>query len=123
MAFDAGLVELVREALGEVAMRPMMGIATLYWEGRIFATVDEDHIWFKGDAFSAPLWERAGSTRFTFESKGKTEVMNYWCAPPDVYDDPEAMREWAGVAIAASQRAPAKKPKKKKPTLNTVVRY
>jgi len=116
MAYDIGLVELVREALGDITMRPMMGTATLYAEGRIFAVVDESDIWFKADAVSAPIWEEAGSTRFTFQSKdGKTEIMNYWRAPGDVYDDPDAMREWAGVAIAASQRAPAKKPRKKKP--------
>lgn len=115
MAFDAGLVELVREALGDVAMRQMMGTATLYADGRIFAIVDETEIWFKGDATSAPVWEEAGSSRFTFTSKdGKTEVMNYWRAPADVYDDPDAMREWAGVAIAASQRAPTKKPRTRK---------
>ena len=117
MAYDTGLVELVREALGEVSMRPMMGAATLYWEGRIFAVVDESDIWFKADAESRAIWEEAGSSRFTFESKdGKTESMNYWRAPADVYADPDAMREWAGVAIAASQRAPAKKPRKKRPS-------
>ena len=115
MAFDAGLVELVREALGDVPMRQMMGTATLYSDDRIFAIVDETEIWFKADAESAPIWEEAGSSRFTFTSKdGRTESMNYWRAPADVYDDPDAMREWAGVAIAASQRAPAKKPRKKK---------
>lgn len=117
MAYDIGLVELVREALGDVSMRPMMGAATLYAEGRIFAIVDESDIWFKGDAVSAPVWEEAGSSRFTFASKdGKVETMNYWRAPADVYDDPDAMREWAGVAIAASMRAPAKKPRKRPST-------
>lgn len=116
MAWDSGLVELVREALGDVTMRQMMGTATLYADDRIFAIVDESEIWFKADATSAPLWEEAGSSRFTFTSKdGKTESMNYWRAPADVYDYPDAMREWAGIAIAASQRAPAKKPKKNKP--------
>lgn len=115
MAYDTSLVELVREALGEVAMRPMMGTATLYWEGRIFAVVDESDIWFKADAESAGIWEEAGLSRFTFTSKdGKTETMNYWRAPADVYDDPDAMREWAGIAIAASRRAPAKKKRKPK---------
>ncbi|RYD60405.1 MAG: TfoX family protein [Sphingomonadales bacterium] len=115
MAFDAGLVELVRDALGEVSMRPMMGAATLYADGRIFAIVDESEIWFKGDAVSVPVWEQAGSARFTFTGKdGMTETMNYWRAPADVYDDPDAMREWAGVAIAASMRAPVKKPKKQR---------
>ena len=116
MAYDAGLVELVREALGDVTMRPMMGTATLYVDGRIFAVVDEEAIWFKGDAESAPTWEQAGSSRFTFTSRdGKTEVMNYWRAPDQVYDDADAMREWAALAIAASQRSKARKPRPSRP--------
>lgn len=118
MAFDSGLVDWVIEAMapvGPVTMRHMMGTGTLYWEGRIFAIVDEEAIWFKSDAVSNPIWEEAGCDRFTFtESSGATATMNYRRAPADVYDDADAMREWAGVAIAASQRAPKKKPRAKK---------
>jgi DNA transformation protein len=117
MAFDQGLVDWVIEAMepvGPVTMRKMMGTATLYWDGRIFAVVDESDVWFKADAESNPIWEAAGCERFTFtESSGATATMNYRRAPTDVHDDPEAMREWAAVAIAASQRGPAKKARKK----------
>lgn len=113
MPYDTGLVEWAKEALeplGSITMRPMMGAATLYFEGRIFAIVDETEIWFKADAESAPIWDQAGCERFTFTGKdGRTETMNYRRAPADVYDDADAMREWAGVAMAAAQRAPAKK--------------
>ena len=44
---------------------------------------------------------------------GKVQSINYRRAPDDVYDDAEAMREWAGLAIAASRRAPVKRRKKK----------
>jgi DNA transformation protein len=41
--------------------------------------------------------------------------MNYRRGPLDVYDDPEAMRRWARLAIEAGVRAAAKKkPRKKK---------
>jgi DNA transformation protein and related proteins len=117
MAYDEGLVEWAREALepiGSVTMRRMMGAATLYCDGIVFAVV-EDEIWFKSDAESDAAWDAAGCERFTFtESNGQIATMNYRRAPADVYDDPDAMREWAGLAIGAGQRAAAKrKPRKK----------
>jgi DNA transformation protein len=39
--------------------------------------------------------------------------MNYRRAPDDVYDDADAMREWAALGIAAGLRAPKKKPRKR----------
>ncbi|MBC9034833.1 TfoX/Sxy family protein [Sphingomonas sp. JC676] len=118
MAFDAGLVEWVREALeplGTVTMRRMMGGATLYLDGTIFAIVADDEIWFKADAESNALWDEAGYTeRFTVTfASGMVDTMNYRRAPADVYDDPDAMREWAAHGIAAGQRAPKKKPRTK----------
>lgn len=118
MAFDAGLVEWVTEALeplGTVTMRRMMGGATLYLDGSIFAIVADDELWIKADAESNALWDEAGHTdRFTVSfSTGMTDTMNYRRAPTDVYDDADAMREWASLGIAAGLRAPKKKPKKR----------
>ncbi|MES2443133.1 MAG: TfoX/Sxy family protein [Pseudomonadota bacterium] len=117
MAFDAGLVEWVTEALeplGTVTMRRMMGGATLYLDGSIFGIVADSEIWFKADAESNALWDAAGAERFTVTfATGMVDTMNYRRAPADVYDDADAMREWAGLGIAAGLRAPRKKPKKK----------
>lgn len=118
MAYDRGLADWVVEAMeptGPVSMRPMMGTMTLYFDGRIFAIVDESEIWLKSDKESDAIWDEAGCDRFTFtEKSGETVSMNYRRAPADCHDDPEAMREWAGIAIAAAQRGPARKPRKKK---------
>lgn len=117
MAVDASLIAWVEEALaplGTVTRRAMMGGATLYLDGTIFAIVADDLLWFKADATSDAEWDAAGCPRFTFEmGEGRTGSMNYRRAPDDVYDDPEAMRDWAMIAVAAGQRAPARKPRKK----------
>jgi DNA transformation protein len=117
MAFDAGLVEWMREALepvGAVTMRHMMGVATIYLDGTIFAVVDDEAIWLKSDAESAATFEAAGCERFTFTTKdGRQESMNYRRAPADVYDDADAMREWAALAVAAGERGKTKKRSKK----------
>ncbi|HEX8301624.1 TfoX/Sxy family protein [Sphingomonas sp.] len=116
MAFDAGLVDWATEALeqmGTVSFRKMMGGATLYFDGTIFAIASGDALWFKADAQSNALWDEAGCERFSMTfSDGRVDTMNYRRAPADVYDDLDAMREWAALGIAAGLRAPKKKPKK-----------
>jgi DNA transformation protein and related proteins len=118
---DAGLYDWVVEALepmGNVTKRAMMGGATLYLDGTIFAIIADDALWFKSDKVSDTVWDAEGCVRFTFAFKdGFTGSMNYRRAPDDVYDDLEALQHWAGIAVDAGRRVPPKKPKaaKRKP--------
>lgn len=113
MSFDNGLVEWAKEALeplGVVTMRRMMGAATLYLDGTIFAVVDDSAIWFKGDKESEAEWDAAGCERFTFTGKdGRVETMNYRRAPDEVYDDAESMQRWASLALEAGLRGARKR--------------
>lgn len=55
MAADPALIDWVAEALdplGRVTHRAMMGGATLYLDGTIFAIVAADALWFKADPAS-----------------------------------------------------------------------
>ncbi|HEX8063116.1 MAG TPA: TfoX/Sxy family protein [Allosphingosinicella sp.] len=112
MSFDEGLCAWVQEALeplGAVTMRKMMGGATLYLDGIVFAIL-LDELWLKADAETDPIWDGEGCEKFRVTFKdGKVDVMNYRRAPQDVYDDPEAMRRWAALAAEAGARAAAKK--------------
>ena len=118
MSFDEGLYAWVQESLepiGSVTMRKMMGGATLYLDGTIFAILDEGEIWFKSDVEADALWDAEGCERFSVTFKdGKVDTMNYRRAPLDVYDDPEAMRRWAALAVEAGLRGAAKKKPKKR---------
>ena len=120
MSFDESLYAWVEEALeplGTVSFRRMMGGATLYLDGTIFALIDESEIWFKADEESNAVWDAGGCTdRFTVIFKdGTVDRMNYRRAPTDVYDDPDAMRHWAALAVEAGARRKTKKPKRPKP--------
>ena len=116
MAVDEGLYAWVQEALepiGPVTMRKMMGAATLYLDGVIFAVLDESELWFKADAETNAIWDAEGCARFTFTgSDGKTETMNYRRAPSDVYDDAEVMQRWAALAREAGTRAASTRKKR-----------
>jgi DNA transformation protein len=122
MSFDEGLYAWVQESLeplGRVSMRKMMGGATLYLDGTIFAIIVDDDLWLKADAESDAIWDAEGCERFAFTMKnGKVESMNYRRAPSDVHDDPEAVQRWAALAVEAGLRGAAKKrPKRKRSEL------
>lgn len=117
MPLDTGLIDWVAEAmapLGTVTRRPMMGGATLYLDGIVFAIVDADgSLWFKSDATTDAAWDAAGCARFTYErGDGTVASMNYRRAPDDCLDDPDALREWAALGVEAGRRAPVKKKRK-----------
>lgn len=113
MTLDRGLVDLAAEAvtpLGVPTWRAMMGGATLYCDGVVYAIVALDALWFKADAATDAEWDAAGAERFTYPRKdGTVATMNYRRAPADAYDDPDAFRGWAMLALAAGRRAAAKK--------------
>ena len=118
MAIDEGLYAWVQEALeplGAVTMRKMMGGATLYFDGTIFAILDEGEIWFKADAETDATWDAEGCERFSMTFKdGRVDTMNYRRAPSDVYDEAEAMQRCAKLAVEAGLRAAAKKKPRKR---------
>ena len=117
MSFDEGLLAWVQEALepmGRVTMRRMMGAATLYLDGILFAVLQGSEIGFKADAESNHIWDREGCERFSLTFKdGRVETINYRRGPLDVYDDPEAMRRWAALAVEAGSRSAARKKRKR----------
>ena len=119
MSIDEGLYAWVEEALepmGRVSLRKMMGGATLYLDGTIFAILDEGELWLKADDETNAIWDAAGCERFSVTFKdGKVDTMNYRRAPADVYDDAEALQRWARLAVEAGARATAKRePRRRK---------
>ena len=95
MALDHSLIDWVSEAMepvGAVTFRHMMGGATLYCDGTVFAIIAMDALWFKADKVSDAEWDTAGCERFTFEMNGKTGSMNYRRAPDAVHDDADELR-------------------------------
>lgn len=113
MAFDEGLFVAVQgslEPLGAVTLRTMMGGATLYLDGTVFAILYDDAIWFKADKESDAEWDAAGAERFTYaKADGGTGTMNYRRAPDDVHDDREEMQRCARLALEAGLRGAARK--------------
>ena len=119
MSVDEGLFAWVQEALepvGAVTLRRMMGGATLYLDGIVFAILDEGELWLKADAETDAVWDAEGCERFSVTFKdGRVDTMNYRRAPADTYDDAEALQRWAALALEAGRRSAAKKKPRRKP--------
>jgi DNA transformation protein len=108
-------VEFVKERmepLGEITTRAMFGGHTVYCDGVVFALIAGGALYLKADEKNRPEFEARGLEAFRpFEGPG---VMQYYQAPPEMFEDEEALRHWAGAAVEAGRRAQAKKKPRKR---------
>lgn len=122
MSMDEGLYAWVEEALesmGRLSLRKMMGGATLYLDGIIFAIMVDGELWLKSDAEADPVWDAVSRERFTVTFKdGTVDRMNYRRAPSDVYDDADELQRWVSVSLEAGRRRVVKKRPKRDAAAN-----
>ncbi len=105
-------VEFVIEQMasfGSPRARAMFSGYGVYRDDQIFAFIVDDRLYLKVDATSRVEFEAKGLRPFSYVARGKSVTMSYFEAPPEVFEDPEAMRLWAQKAYEAAVRA--KKPK------------
>lgn len=94
--------------LGKVTAKSMFGGWGFYCDGLFFAIYDQRHVYLKGDAETVPLFEARGLPAFQ-PFPDKPETMKYWRAPAEMLEDDDALRQWAGGAVAVARRAAARK--------------
>ena len=101
--------------LGHITTRRMFSGSGIYCEGVIFALVLRDVVHFRVDNGNRQAYEAEGLKPFSYEAKGRTvQIGSYWRVPERLFDDRDEMVEWARAALAAGQRAAAKKTPKGK---------
>lgn len=94
--------------LGEVRPKRMFGGWGFYVDEVFMAIVAYDALWFKVDDGNRGQYEAAASQPFRPYADRDT-TMSYWQVPGDVLNDRRAIVEWGRAAIAAAERARAKK--------------
>lgn len=110
-SFRAFVIEQLTRVLPRVRARSMFGGVGIYAGNLFFALIADDTLYFKVD----------DSNRLDFAARGMGpfrpygehgEVMQYYEVPPDVLEDPEALRPWAekAVAVAASKKGRRARP-------------
>jgi DNA transformation protein len=104
---------------GAIEVRRLFGGAGLFADGVMFGLVSGGEIYLKADAQSVADFEREGCTPFEYGTKhGRRAIMSYWRMPERLYDDAEALTQWARAALAVAQRSavkPARRRAAKKP--------
>lgn len=96
-------------AFGPVRIRKMFGGRGIYSGDMIFALEAFGSLWIKADDQSRALFDAEGSKPFTYEAKnGKHAVMSYWSLPDSALDDPDEVKRWARLGLAAALRAKKK---------------
>jgi DNA transformation protein len=102
------------EPLGDITSRAMFGGHALYCNGTIFALVAGNSLYLKADDANRQQFAQKGLRPFK-PFADRDEVISYYEAPPEIFEDSDAMRKWVGSSVEAGVRgASKKKPKKKK---------
>lgn len=108
------VVDLMRP-WAPVQSRPMFGGFGLYREGRMFALIANETLYFKADPINMAVFFQHGLQPFTYQSGDKTATLKYFAAPAEVYDDAGQMAEWADLAWGSAVRQANKPTKGRKP--------
>jgi DNA transformation protein len=83
----------------------MFGGHGIYRDDIFFAIIVDDRLYFKADVATSQEYTARGLAPFTYVARGKTVTLHYYEAPPEVFDDAEAMRLWAQQAIGVALQA------------------
>ena len=98
-----GLKELF-EPFGPVAVKRMFSGHGIYADGWCFALSLRGDIYLRTDAESAAALAAAGSTQFVYQRGTKAITTNLWRLVASAYDDPDEIRQWSRLALAAARR-------------------
>ncbi len=100
--------------LGPVRARSMFGGCGIFLDDLMFALIAWNRLYFKVDDETKPRFAAAGGEPFVYQGKQKPVEMSYWALPDESLDDPEALMEWAELALRAARQARKKKARKRK---------
>ena len=116
------LIDLFAD-FGPVAIRKMLSGYGISADGINFALSLRAGLFFRADEMTIPDFEAEGSKPFQYATRAKTVLVNsYWELPARLFDDSAELAQWARAALAAAQRAKAKKRPKAKGTQKKTVK-
>jgi DNA transformation protein len=113
-----GFVSFVTELLepfGRVTSRRMFGGDGVYLDGLFVAIVWKDTLYLKATGEGKAACEAAGLKRFRPASAEPSYSLGFYAPPEDALEDPDALRPWVEIALAAARESSRKaKPRRRK---------
>ncbi len=107
MSVSAEFTDMVMDMLsdmGPVSKRRMFGGVGLFLDGIMFGLMTDETLYLKADNVNRPEFDDHGLPPFTYTRQGREVALSYFEAPPDGFDDPDVMVQWARAAWAAARR-------------------
>ncbi len=99
---DYVLCDLFGDAT-EITYRPMMGGFVLYYDGKPFALVDDELLYFKGSKETKAWYEERGGEQFSYTKQGKDVRLYYFSVPEEVMENNDAFDEWTFTALSVKE--------------------
>ena len=81
----------------------MMGAYILYYEGKAFAIVEKEELYFKGNKELASWYLERGGKQFGYTTKRKEAHLYYFLVPVEIYENTESRNEWLDVALSVAK--------------------
>lgn len=110
--------------VGQPTAKRMFGGWGIYIDGLSIAWLidlspkgagSNEKLYLKANDATRAQYEAAGCQRFIYDAKGVEKSVNYYAAPDEAMESPDAMLPWARLAFSCALEAKAKaKPKKPK---------
>lgn len=112
---------IVYDIFGEgepITFRAMMGAHILYYEGKAFAIVENEELYFKGSKELCEWYIARGSKQFRVsrprglavnKSEGKEAHLYYFLVPSEIYEDKNSRDEWLDTALSVAKLPKGKK--------------
>lgn len=97
------------EAIRSITSRKMFGGVGLYCDGVFFAVIDDDRLYFKFDAETAPYFDAVGAAQWVIEGP-MGGAMPYREVPAGLHD--QELGRWIDAAVGVAVRKKSKSKKK-----------
>jgi DNA transformation protein and related proteins len=98
-----GLKELF-EPLGTITVKRMFSGHGIYVDGWCFALSLRGEVYLRTDPEGAAALAAAGSQPFVYQRGAKAITTNLWRLVAGAYDDPDELKRWSMLALAAARR-------------------
>lgn len=95
--------------LGTLRQRKMFGGVYIYCDDLFIATVHDDTLYFKANASTAEDFVARGLPVFSYPKQGGIATLQYYQAPPEVFNGRAEMKLWAEKALVAAKQDAASK--------------
>jgi DNA transformation protein len=88
--------------VAEISYRRIFNGAGIYHHGVQFAIVVNDHLYFRADEYSRPLYLQKSMK--AFQPRASTGVeSSFFELPEEILDTPAELRHWVRIAVEAAQ--------------------